>query len=107
MSKQIPLSIQAATESTFSALIRTPFAKVAISTLVLENVFRPVRALTQHLYSWSTFPLLLTPLHHQWLTSSIQFILSAAGFPGCYTGHKLCSYFSSLLWLTRSLHRHA
>ena len=58
MSKQLPLSIQAATVSTFGALIRTPFDKVAISTLVLENVFRPVRALTQHLYSWYTFPFL-------------------------------------------------
>ena len=79
VSKQIPWSIQAATESTFSALRRTPFIKVAISTLVLENVFRPVLDLTQHLFSWSTFPFLRTPLHHQWLTSSIQSILSLLG----------------------------
>ena len=29
-----------------------------------------------------------TPLHRQWLTSSIQSILAAAGVPGCYTGHS-------------------
>ena len=29
-----------------------------------------------------------TPLYHQWLTSSIQSILSALGVPGCSTGHK-------------------
>ena len=29
-----------------------------------------------------------TPLHRQWLTSSIQSILSAAGVFGCYTSHS-------------------
>ena len=29
-----------------------------------------------------------TPLYRQWLTSSIQSILSALGVRGCYTGHN-------------------
>ena len=48
----------------------------------------PVRALNQYLHvrGWTPGPLFLlsesTPLHRQWLTSSIQSILSAAGVPG-------------------------
>ena len=42
-----------------------------------------VRALTQYLH---IHPLFL--LNCQWLSSSIQSILSAAGVPGCYTGHR-------------------
>ena len=54
----------------------------------------PVRALTQYLHVRSSTPdplFLLSdgnPLHHQWLTSNIQSIFSAAGVPGCYTGHS-------------------
>ena len=54
----------------------------------------PVRALTQYLHvrGSTSGPLFLlsdgTPLHRQWLTSSIQSILAAAGVPGCYTGHS-------------------
>ena len=47
-----------------------------------------------HVYSSTPGPLFLlsdgTPLNHQTLTSSIQSILSAAGVPGCYTGHSFC-----------------
>ena len=54
----------------------------------------PVRALTQYLHVRGSTPgplFLLsdgTPLHRQWLTSSIQSIFSAAGVTGCYTGHS-------------------
>ena len=54
----------------------------------------PVRALTQYLHVRGSTPgplFLLsdgTPLHRQWLTSNIQSIFSAAGVPGCYTGHS-------------------
>jgi len=54
----------------------------------------PVRALNQYLHVRGSTPgplFLLsesTPLHRQWLTSSIQSILSAAGVPGCNTGHS-------------------
>ena len=54
----------------------------------------PVRALTQYLHVRGSTPgplFLLsdgTPLHRQWLTSNIQSIFSAAGVPGCYTGHR-------------------
>ena len=54
----------------------------------------PFRTLTQHLHVRGSTPgplFLLsdgTPLHRQWLTSNIQSIFSAAGVPGCYTGHS-------------------
>ena len=54
----------------------------------------PVRALTQYLHVRDSTPgpfFLLsngTPLNRQWLSSSIQSILFAAGVPGCYTGHS-------------------
>ena len=54
----------------------------------------PVRALTQYLHVCGSTPgplFLLsdgTPLHRQWLTSNTQSIFSAAGVPGCYTGHS-------------------
>ena len=56
----------------------------------------PVRALNQYLHVCGSTPgplFLLsesTPLHRQWLTSSIQSILSTAGVPGCNTGHSFC-----------------
>ena len=56
----------------------------------------PVRALKQYLHVCGSTPgplFLLsesTPLHRQWLTSSIHSILSAAGVPGCNTGHSFC-----------------
>ena len=54
----------------------------------------PVCTLTQYLHVRGSTPgplFLLsdgTPLHRQWLTSNIQSIFSAAGDPGCYTGHS-------------------
>ena len=56
----------------------------------------PVHALTQYLniHGLTPGPLFLlsdgTPLNRQWLTSSIQSILSTAGAPGCYTSHSFC-----------------
>lgn len=54
----------------------------------------PVRALIQylHLRGSTPGPLFLladgTPLNRQWLSSTIQSILSSAGVPGCFTGHS-------------------
>ena len=54
----------------------------------------PVRALTQYLHVRGSTPgplFLLSdgiPLNRQWLSSSIQSILCAAGVPGCYTSHS-------------------
>ena len=54
----------------------------------------PVRALSQYLHVRGSTPGQLfllsdgTALHRQWLTSNIQSIFSAAGDPGCYTGHS-------------------
>ena len=84
-----------------SAPRQTPFAKVAVATLVLGNVicalykslpsiFTSVAQLLAH----SSFSLMASPppspLHRTWLTSSIKSILSAAGVPCCYTGHSFC-----------------
>ena len=59
-----------------------------------ERDLCPLRTLTQYLHVRGSTPgplFLLsdgTPLHRQWLTSSIQSIFSAAGVTGCYTGHS-------------------
>ena len=61
-----------------------------------------------HVRGSSPGPLFLlsesTPLHRQWLTSSIQSILSAAGVPG--HSFRISYYYFSRLWrFTRSRHQ--
>ena len=51
------------------------------------NFYKPYNTLGC-LLSWVFW--ILTPLNRQRLTSSIQSILSAAGVPGCKTGHSFC-----------------
>ena len=61
-----------------------------------------MRAIIQylHVHSSTPGPLLLlsdgTPLNRQRLTSSSQSILSAAGVPGCYTGHTASALLAQL-----------
>ena len=110
MSKQIPWSIQAATGSTFSALRRTPFAKVTISTLMLENVISvlcaPLPSIsTPGLLFLFSEPLYITDDWHPVFNPSSPLLGSLVATPVITSA--LCDYFSSLLWLTRSLHRHA
>ena len=110
MSKQISWSIQAATGSTFSVLRWTPFAKVTISTLVLENVIAVLGAplpsiSTPGLLFLFSEPVYITNDWHPVFNPSSPLLGSLVATPVITSA--LLSYFSSLLWLTRSLHRHA
>ena len=97
-SPTIPTSIPTSTllsamsTLTLSTLRWTPFAKVAISTLVLRNIISAPWAPLPSIYISVAQRLAHISFYLNWqlLISGIQSTLSAAGVPGCYIGHNFC-----------------
>ena len=90
----IPTStlLSAMSTLTLSTLRWTPFAKVAISTLVLRNIISAPWAPLPSIYISVAQRLAHISFYLNWqlLISGIQSTLSAAGVPGCYIGHNFC-----------------
>ena len=84
---------------TLSTLRWSPFAKVAISTLVLRNIISAPCAPLPCIYMYMSMAQRLAHIsfslrHHSKLTMADYLvfnpILSAAGVPGCYISHSFC-----------------